>query len=687
MDRQSLIFEIGVEEIPSQYVDIMANSLKENSIKLFSDLRLDYNEVKVYYTPRRITLLVDGLIDVQEQLNITVKGPARKIAFLEDGAPSKALQGFLNKNQKNVEDVFFLSEPKAEYVAVNVVKPGEKTVEILKEGLSKLVSQIYNPNPMRWGDYKIKFIRPIRWLLALYGNQVIPTEIECAKAGNMSYGHRTLANHAINISNAESYLSELSDAFVIVDQNLRKKMILSQIEELEKINGFEVEIDEVLLDEVTNIVEYPTCAVGHFDKKYLSLPECIIKDPLKTQQRYFPVYKDGKITNSFVYTRNGGEYFIENVTRGNERVLRPRLEDAEFFYANDLKTTMQEKANELENVVFVEKGGSYADKAWRIAEIGKRLAVYVGYDKIDKIEKTAKIMKSDLVSAVVREYTNTQGLVGGVYAAAEGYDHEICEAISEQYLPNFHGDKLPSAKLSAIMSIADKLDSVMCLSSVGLKPGGSGDPYGLRRQTLGIYYIALEKGFDVDFDEFISECAYLYERNLSEENESVDEYVNFIKDFFYQRLKVFLHDEKGFSIDDLEKISVSDLNIYKSVKKAEMIGKICNYQWYLDFLQIFNRIVKLVKGSKDKSGSFNNTVDDENAKQMYYAFNTERESIIESIDSEEYETAIQKIAEIGKVINAFMENNMALCDDDDKRMNRLAFFTDFCDVCGKIIQI
>ncbi len=687
MNRQSFVFEIGVEEIPSQYVATMADSFKDSAVKLFHELRLDYEDIKVYFTPRRFALLVSGLVEAQEQVSVTVKGPAKKIAFNEDGTASKALQGFLKKNQKTLEDVFTLSDEKAEYVAIQVVHAGGNTIEILKDGLAKLITQIYNPNPMHWGNYKIKFIRPIRWLLAMYGDQVIPTEIECAKAQNQSYGHRTLANYAITISSAENYISELREAFVIVDQNDRKNRILSQLHDIEKAHGFTVEIDDSLLDEITNIVEFPTCAVGYFDERFLALPECIIKDPLKTQQRYFPVYVDGKISNCFVYTRNGGSYYIDNVTRGNERVLRPRLEDAEFFYANDLKTTMKEKAQALRDVVFVDKGGSYADKSYRVSQIAKRFAAYVGYKETEKIEKTAEIMKADLISSVVREYTNTQGLVGAVYAEKEGYESDVCTAIKEQYLPNFHGDKLPSEALSAIMSIVDKLDSVMCLSSVGLKPAGSGDPYGLRRQVLGIFFIALEKGFDIDFDKFIQECAYLYKDNLSAENESVEEYVKFIQAFFYQRLKVFLHDEKGFSVEDLDKISVSDLNIYKSVKKAELIGRICEHQWYLDFLQIFNRIVKLIKSSKDTTKGFDNGVVDEAAAEMYGAFEKERSSIVDAIDSENYETAIKKIASVGKSINNFMENNMALCDEEGKRMNRLAFFSDFCEICGKIIQI
>lgn len=687
MNRQLLVFEIGVEEIPSQYIKTMADSLRENAVKMLTELRLEYEKAEVLYTPRRFALLVEGLAGEQTSQKLSVKGPARKIAFDNEGNPSRALQGFLKKNNKSAEDVYFIADAKAEYAAVDVVLEGKGTTEVLTEELAKLVGQIYNPNPMHWGSYQIKFIRPIRWLMALYGDQVIPVTIECAVAGNVTYGHRTLADRAFVVPGAESYVDTLSAACVIVDQNKRKQMILSQIHELEAAGGFTAQIDEALLDEVTNIVEYPTCAVGEFDEKYLSLPECIIKDPLKNQQRYFPVYMDGKITNQFIYTRNGGTDFLDNVTKGNERVLRPRLEDAEFFYNSDRKTTMEQKAEALEQVVFVDNGGSYADKSRRISEIARRFAAHVGYEDEGLIQQAARIMKADLVSTVVREYTDTQGLVGGVFAQEEGYDPHVCTAVSEQYLPNFYGDRLPSEPLSAVMSIADKLDTVMCLCAAGLKPAGSSDPYGLRRQTLGIFNIALEAGFDTDLDAFIQECSDLFAGSLVDPEETADSYVKFVQNYFYQRLRVFLHDEKGFSYDDLDKISVSDLNVYKSVKKARMIGRIREAQWYLDFLQIFNRIVKLVKSSKETPEAFDAAVRDENAAEMFDAFYGRKPLIVGFIDQEEYESAIQEIAGIGAAINGFMEKNMALCEDDVLRRNRLAFFAEFCGVCGEIIQI
>ena len=687
--EKKLVFEVGVEEIPAQYIVKMANNFREAAVKLLKEVRLSYQNLDVKYTPRRLVLLVDGLIDCQPNQQSVVKGPSKKIAFDQNGEATKALLGFLNKNNKTVKDVDIIDDGKMEYVAVTVVKPSKKTVDVLKDGLPQLVNSIMNdvPNGMRWNVFTMKFIRPIRWLLAMYGDEVIPAAIEVAVAGCVSRGHRTLADGEVRIPCAEEYLATMERVFVIVDQAKRKQMIVTQIHDLEKGNGFDVEIDDSLLDEVCNITEYPTCSVGHFEDSYLDLPECIIKDPLKNQQRYFPVYVSGKVTNAFVYARNGGSAFISNVTRGNERVLRPRLEDAEFFFKNDCKTTMQQKADQLSNVVFVDNGGSYADKVRRNEFIALHLADRVGYRNEAFIRQTISIMKADLVSSVVREYTDTQGLVGAVFAQREGYAPEVCTAISEQYLPNYYGDKLPSETLSAIISIADKLDSVMCLSAVGLKPSSSSDPYGLRRQVLGIFNIALAMNFDIDLDSFISECADLYSQNVAQQNESMADYVKFLQTFFYQRLKVFLHDEKGFNLEDLDKVALTDLNVYKSVKKVHMLSKIGGEQWYLDFLQVFNRVVKLVKSSTEQPGAFNREIVDPNAEPMFASFYRVRDSLNAAIDQEQYESAIKVIAEIGSFINSFMVNNKALCDDDDLRKNRLAFFSDFCVVCNRIIHI
>ncbi len=688
MKKEKFIFEIGVEEIPSQYVSTMAQSYLQNAEKAFGANNLSYESAKVYYTPRRLILAVDGLNEKQNDSAVSVKGPTKKIAYNEDGTPSRALLGFLAKNNCTEKDISFVSDAKGDYVVYETVLKGEQTTDVLKKILADVVLSVYNPNPMRWNEYKIKFIRPIRWLLALYGAEKIDVELECAVAGKVTYGHRTLANRAVEVKSADEFFSVLKNNFVIADQAERKQAILAQLKQIEEENGFVVERDDDLLDEISNIVEYPTCAVGHFEEKYLALPACVIKTPMKTQQRYFPVYnKDGKITNAFVFVRNGDKNFIENVIRGNERVLRPRLADAEFFYAGDAKTTLAEKADLLGNVVFVEKAGSYLDKNARVTAIAEKLASKVGFTDTESIKTAVRLMKADLVSNVVREYTEIQGVVGGEFAAADGYGVDVCKAISEQYLPNFAGDKLPSCTLSAIVAIADKLDTIMSLCSVGLKPSSSSDPYGTRRQTLGILLTALDRGFDVDMDKFIEECAPAYEKFFAAEGDTKESFVAFIRAFFAQRLKVFLQEEKGFTVEELSRVSLGDLNIFKAVKKVNLIREIADTDWYKDFMQIFNRVGKLLKSNTADCSDIEKEVVDDEASAMFASYRAVRKDIVAHIDGERYEDAIRLIAEVGKSINDFMEHNFALCEDADKRAQRIRFFADFCSVCGNIISL
>lgn len=683
--KKELIIEIGVEEIPAQYVKTMAESYKTNAIKMLNELKLEFEDIKVLWTPRRLSLCVKNLVDKQEDEKLLVKGPSVKVAFEQDGkTPTRALAGFLAKNNKSVEDII----TNGDYVCLDYVKEGSKAVDVLPSAIQKLILSIYNPNPMRWNSFKMKFIRPIRWILALLDSEVIPVELECVKSSSYTYGHRTLCNRQLLVSSAKDYQKVLENGFVILNQDDRKNLILNQIKLLEKENNFTVEVDESILDEITNIVEYPTCAVGYFEEKYLSLPECVIKCPLKEQQRYFAVYKDGSISNTFVFVRNGGKDFIENVIKGNERVLRPRLADAEFFMANDLKTTLKEKAKGLSNVVFVEKAGSYLVKNERTRKIASLLAKVLDYkEKENEIEITTSLMKADLVSNIVREYTSIQGQLGAIFAEKDGYSKQVALAIKEQYLPAYQGDNLPTSIFSSIISIADKLDNILSLCAVGLKPTSSSDPYGLRRQIIGIFLIALEQKFDLDFDKIIDNLASIYEPYYSKENESTTEFTSFVKEFFEQRLRIFLNEVKKYNATELAQISVKELNIYKSIKKLEMIRKISKTDWFNDFTSIFNRVLKLIKNFDCEKLAFTSGVVDREAEEMFNAFNENKSNILENIEKENYEKAIELIAKCGNKINEFMTKHLALCEDEKKKNNRIIFFNEFCKVCGLILTL
>lgn len=684
MEKERLVVEIGVEEIPAQYVKTMAKSFEENAKQTLEEVDLNYESLKVLYTPRRFALIVESLSKKQPDREVFVKGPNKKIAFEADEVtPSKALLGFLNKNNKTVQDVII----EQDYVCLKYKSQGKSALELLPSAIEKLILSIYNPNPMRWNSYKIKFIRPIRWIMSMFGQVLIPVHLECVDSANFTYGQRTLCDKKIEITDSCQYENKLEEAFVIIDQEKRKRCIIKQLDEIEERNGFDIERDNDLLDEITNIVEFPTCAVGKFDEKYLTLPECVIKSPLKEQQRYFAVYKNNKITNYFVFVRNGGYDFIQNVVRGNERVLRPRLEDAEFFFDNDLKSSLEEKSNQLSNVVFVEKAGSYEKKSKRVEAIAKLLTSYLKMGiSDDMISTTSKLLKADLISSVVREYTNIQGEVGAIFAEKEGYNIDICTAIKEQYLPNYQGDKLPTTKFSAVISIADKLDTIFSLCAVGLKPTSSSDPYGLRRQILGVFLIALDQEFDIDFDKFIDACINNYEEFIDKE-ESLENLSIFIKAFFRQRLKVFLNEVKNYRPEDIERVAIDELNIYKSIKKLDVIQEISATEWFVSFISVYNRVLKLIKNIDTSNLQYIVGVEDNEAQAMFDVYNNNKSSIINDICDKNYEKAIKSIAHCGNYINQFMVDNLALCEDVKKKNNRLVFFNDFCAICGEILSL
>mgnify|MGYP002706815670 CR=1 FL=1 len=684
MGKERLVVEIGVEEIPAQYVKTMAKSYEENARKILKEVDLDYESLKVLYTPRRFALIVESLSDKQLDREVFVKGPNKKFAFETDGAtPSKALIGFLNRNNKKVQDIII----EQDYVYLKYKLQGKNALELLPSAIEKLILSICNPNPMRWNSYKIKFIRPIRWVMSMFGQTLIPVHLECVDSANFTYGQRTLCDKRIEITDSCQYENKLEQAFVIIDQEKRKKCIIEQLDKIEEKNGFDIERDNCLLEEITNIVEFPTCAVGKFDEKYLALPELVIKSPLKEQQRYFAVYKNNKITNYFVFVRNGGYNFIQNVVQGNERVLRPRLEDAEFFFDNDLKSSLVEKSKQLSNVVFVEKAGSYEKKSKRVETIAKLLKSYLKMNiSDDMISTTSKLLKADLISSVVREYTNIQGEVGAIFASKEGYDIDICTAIKEQYLPNYQGDKLPTTKFSAVISIADKLDTIFSLCAVGLKPTSSSDPYGLRRQILGVFLIALDQEFDIDFDKFIDVCINNYEEFIEGE-ESLEDLSVFIKSFFRQRLKVFLNEVKNYRPEDIEHVAIDELNIYKSIKKLDVIQKIFATEWFVSFINIYNRVLKLIKNIDVSNLKHIDNIEDKDAQEMFDVYYNNKVAIENDICDKNYEKAIQGIAYCGEYINQFMIDNLALCEDVKKKTNRLVFFNDFCATCGEILSL
>lgn len=613
MDTKNLLLEIGCEEIPARYIEEIKSNLKANADKLFKENLLDYKDNIVYSTPRRLVLFVEHLNAVQNSVLTEVKGPSEKFAF-SNGEPTKALLGFLAGKNKTIDDIYKKNVGSEKYIFVQVGKEPKKTADILPELLKNLITNLPLTRSMKWNKFSFKFIRPIRSILALFGNDIVEFSIENITSGNKTFGHRVLGNkqnenleanfkqneknNDITVGSADitDYCNALSNANVLIYEDERQERIKNQIDAICRTNGVDCKCDssenKELLNEIVNLVEYPTADMGHFDEKYLSLPEAVVTTPMKDHQRYFPVYKNGKLFNAFIYVRNGDSKNIEIVRKGNEKVLVARLEDAKFFFTEDKKHSLSERAKHLNQIVFRDGLGTMQDKVERIESIAKTIASLVNYTDTEKLIQSAELCKADLLTEVVKEFEELQGTMGKVYGKLEGLDEEVCEAIGEHYYPKFSGDRLPYNKLGAILSVADKLDSIMSSFAINVMPTGSQDPFGLRRQCLGVIGV-VSAFWNLDLLNLIVEVSKLYERFTSNTSELVKK----TADFFVQRLKADY--QSNYKFDEIEAVLNSKypliVNNHQKTFKAIKAFKKTNY---LPVIESLTRIKNIVEKQK-----------------------------------------------------------------------------------------
>ena len=523
---EKLLFEIGTEEIPAKFMPGILKQLQELAAGKMQELRIPFENITVYGTPRRMTFIAAGVAETQADSTIEAKGPSVKIAFVS-GAPSKAAIGFARGQGIDVKDL----EVRGEYVYAVKHLAGQPVADLLPGLLLDILESLSFPKNMRWADYDFRFVRPIRWLVALFGEKVIPVEITGVKSGRYSMGHRFMQQSmkeavetkgllsaainkvgnvvhsavmgmqgAVEIPNADAYVQALADNFVMVDQDARRELIRQQVTELAAAEGGIAEIDEDLLEEVNYLVEYPTALCGKFEEKFLSLPKEAIITPMREHQRYFPVVdEEGRLLNKFITVRNGGKEFLDVVAHGNERVLRARLSDAEFFFNEDRKKPLIDRQDGLTKIVFQEGLGNLADKTERLLKLGRVFGEECGLHEEAAVvlERATELAKTDLTTGMVTEFTELQGVMGKEYALLDGESPEVAEAIFEQYLPRFAGDVLPQTEAGKVLSIIDKVDNIVATFSRGLIPTGSQDPYALRRQTIGILNILLGSEWNI----------------------------------------------------------------------------------------------------------------------------------------------------------------------------------------------
>ncbi len=671
---RELLLEIGTEEIPARFMNNALLQLKENAAKMFQEARLEFDEINSYGTPRRLALLVSGLAERQQDLAEEVKGPAKKVAFDDRGNPTRAATGFARSQGVDVSDLTVKETKQGEYVFAVVKSAGEDAARILPALLKDLVLSLNFPKPMRWAYQELRFVRPIRWLVALFGNHVVDFELAGVRSGRTSRGHRFLARD-VELKTAAEYLERLEQAFVIVDQNKRREMIWRQIQELAAAKNGVVKENEELLEEVVHLLEYPTALCGGFEEKYLELPDEVLITPMQEHQRYFPVRdKEGKLLNKFITVRNGTAGHLDIVTAGNEKVLKARLADAEFFYREDVKEPLEKKVAALKDIVFQEQLGTIYEKMERIKTLAAYLSNLLAPDHKEAVLRTAYLAKADLVSHMVYEFPELQGIMGGYYAAYHGEPEEIARGIGEHWQPRFAGDELPRTVTGILVSIADKLDTIVGCFGIGIQPTGSQDPYALRRQALAICHILLDKRLTVSLKELVEKAYRLYEDKLSQPLAEVAE--NVLK-FFRQRIENIFQ-ERGLRYDVVDAVLAAGWDDpLDALARAEALDNFRLDRQFEALNTAFKRAANLVEKAETAKKVNESLFRKEAERALWQAIVRVEEKLGQVSD---YYRALLEIAGLRQPVDDFFDQVMVMTDDNDVRENRLALLRHIRDL-------
>lgn len=671
---RDLLLEIGLEEVPARFVRGAMNQLKDKTVKWLADSRIGHGTVDVFATPRRIAVLIHDVAEKQSDMNEEAKGPSRKIAQDDQGNWSKAALGFARSQGVEPEQLYFQELAGVEYVYVNKSSIGAETASVLPEGLLTLITSMSFPKNMRWGSHELRFVRPIRWLVALFGQEVIPFEITGVKTGNVSRGHRFLGSDAI-VHEPAQYIERLREQQVIADVNEREKLIVSQIEQLAKEKGWEIAIKEDLLEEVLFLVEYPNVLFGGFDPSFLNIPQEVLITSMREHQRYFPVFNgNGQLQPYFVTVRNGDLRSIELVAKGNEKVLRARLSDAKFFYEEDHKLSIAHALSKLENIVYHEELGSVADKVRRIRATSDLLSKQLLVDEQTALDvsRSADICKFDLVTQMVYEFPELQGIMGEDYALKAGEREAVAKAINEHYQPRFAGDLAPSELVGAIVSLADKIDTIVGCFSIGIIPTGSQDPYALRRQAAGIVQIILAHGLKLQLNDLYDAALSVHaSRGLKRDAAEIRKDLS---DFFALRVKNVLS-EQGVRYDVVDAVMASGFaDLRSTVERASVVQKLAAGDDRTEFkltVEQFNRVSNLA--SKATPVAVDSALFAEQAEsELYENWLQLRPVFEEAISHGNIVKAVQTLSSLKPFIHTYFEKVMVMAPDEAVRANRLS---------------
>lgn len=714
---KDLLFEIGTEELPAKVVPRALSALEGFLRKGLEARKLSFGSIRTLGTPRRLTLIVAGLDQRQPDSRVELKGPQKKAAFDSEGKPTGALLGFARSQGLELSDIKLVATEKGEWTAAVKEIKGEETVKILPAVLLETISQEFMPKSMRWGSYDISFSRPIHWIVAVYGGQPVEFSYGHIRSSDVTYGHRFLSErkdgHAapIKVSSVDSYLKGLEAAFVVPDPEERKKMIRAEVDEAAASAGGKVLPDEGLLEEIAYLVEYPVVLKGSFEKDFLAMPRDIIVNAMREHQRYFSVVDaKGGLLPFFITVANTKPADADVVRKGNERVLRARLNDAKFYFEQDIRKPLVERVGALKGVVFQARLGTSFEKVERFTALSLFIGALTGFSKgLEEGEKpsdfasdsfnpakydpksvdpgllskyvlgrSAILAKADLTSGVVGEFPSLQGVMGSVYANRSGEVPEVSAAIYEHYLPSSSGGSLPASLAGAIVSIADKMDTICGCFSVGLVPTGAADPYALRRQALGIIAIVLDKGFRVRVDELVDESLRLLEPKATR---GMEEVRSDVLEFFKERLRNQLLTQ-GLSHDSIDAVlSAPWHDMVDAVKRIKALEEFKANPDCQRLVAAFKRVSNILKGVEPgSSGPDASLFAEPQEKELFEAGRSIAPKMKELAEKGDYAGAFASLASIKDRVDAFFDKVMVMAEDQKVKENRLALLGSIRDL-------
>jgi len=681
--KNEYLLEIGSEEIPAGFILPALSGLKDKVSALLLENKISFDQIETYGTPRRMTLVVIGISERQPDIEEEVIGPPKKVAINDDGEFTKAALGFANTNGIDVKDLKFFTKEKKEYVGFVRKKTGEETASILTANLPSLILSLNFPKNMRWKEGDIRFVRPIHWILSVMNGRLVEFSIGEIRASNKSYGHRFMSNKAFEINNFEDYKRILKENFVIWDHRERLNIIKSEARKIsEKLNAV-IDEDEELFETINFLCELPCPLLGSFDEKFLKLPQEILINTMKKHQKYIPLRdKNGKLLPNFITFSNTKVENEQIVIEGNNRVIRARFSDAEYYFEKDKKTPLKNNLERLKKVVFQIKLGSYYEKTERLIKISEYLASKFCPELVNKAKDAALLSKADLVTGMVYEFPSLQGIIGGELTRIQGEDPEIAQAIYEHYLPQSPEDAIPQTKLGLIISLADKLDNVVGFFGNGLSPKGASDPYGLRRQTIGIIRIILEGGLKADYTELFKFAYDCLKDKLSLPYDKLMETISdFLENRFFYQLQMQGYD--GDIISAVISLHPKDLLLTKKI--IEVLDREYKKPEFKDLAFAFKRVSNITKGVDYRDFDMSLFKEKEEFK-LFEVYKETKDELEDIIKKEQIESIPQTLLKVKPCLDEYFEKVLVMDKDEMIKRNRLGFLTSLKCLYEKVLD-